>query len=489
VKARAAQTDPLIQAVAGFIDTRGLLSPREAVLVAVSGGPDSVALLAALRELAAEPGRDYRLTAAHLDHRLRDGAGADAEFVADLARRWEVPCLVESRDVPAAAGDAGGVEAAGRRVRYEFLADAAARSGASAVAVGHHADDNAETVLYRIVRGAHLRGLAGIPAERPLAGGPVRLIRPLLEVRRGEIEAFCRRRGLAWRTDETNLDTGYRRNFIRHELLPLLRARLNVRVDEALLRLARAAGEVEAHLAQQGAAALERARKRGRESFSSPSGSWLSAASLAGEPLVVRTYALRAALERLGVPLGGLTAEQLAELAALPHAAPPAAMSLPGGFLARREGGLLVLEAPAPGAGPADWQTTLQCPGRTLLPDARAVLCEIGEFDEAAFRAHCREHGEGVEVLDADRIRGRLICRNRREGDAFVPLGAPGRKSVGDFLSDLKLPRRLRDAAVCIADDEGLVYLAPLRIADRAKVVGATRRVLRIELERPTPAP
>ncbi len=486
MKGESAQTDPLIEAAASFIDARGLLSRGEAVLVAVSGGADSVALLAALRELARRPGRAYRLTAAHLNHRLRDDADADAEFVAELARGWEIPCIVASRDVPgAAAGETGGVEAAARRLRYEFLAEAAATCGASAVAVGHHADDNAETILYRIVRGTHLRGLSGIPAKRPLAGGAVRLVRPLLEVRREEIEACCRRAGLTWRTDETNIDTAYRRNFVRHELLPLLRERLNARADDALLRLARAAGEVEAHLAQQGSAALVRARKRGRESFCSASPSFLSAASLAGEPAVVRTYALRAALEQLHLPLGELTAERLAELAELPQSPPPAAVSLPGGFLARREGGLLIIEARGPEAGPTEWQTVLQCPGRTLLPDGRAVACEIGELDPAAFQAHCRDRPEGVEMLDADSIRGRLICRRRREGDAFVPLGAPGRKSVSDFLTDLKLPRRLRDEALCIADEAGLVYLAPLRIAERAKVTPATQRLLRIEMLQP----
>jgi tRNA(Ile)-lysidine synthase len=290
--------------------------------------------------------------------------------------------------------------------------------------------------------------LAGIPAHRPLGGSRARLIRPLLETRRAEIEAFCRRHGLAWRTDETNADTGYRRNFVRHELLPLLRAHLNPAVDDAVLRLAGFAAEAEAHLAELGAAALDRARVE-----QSPARLVLDAAALAAEHRLPRTYALRAALERLGAPLGGLTAGHLAALATLPAAGPPAAVALPGGWLARREATKLVIE-PA-GGGPADGpapEVPLACPGVTELADGRRVLCELLPFSEVDFVGHCVRHVEGVELLDAGRIRGALVCRQRREGDAFVPLGGPGRQTVSDFLTNARLHRSRRQDVLCIAD-------------------------------------
>jgi len=470
-------TGDFVAAVAAFIDAGGLLRADEAAVVAVSGGADSVALLAVLRELAGPGRRGYRLTVAHLDHGLRAGAGADAAFVADLARRWRIPCIRGRRDVGAIARERSlSVETAGRQVRYEFLAEAAARCGATAVAVGHHADDNAETVLERIVRGAALRGLAGIPASRPLAAG-ARLVRPLLQMRRERIMDFCRRRELTWRTDETNAQTRHRRNFIRHELLPLLREHMNPRADEALLRLAQAAEEADAHLADLGRNVLARADRQ-----QTPHAASIDVAALSAEPAVVRAYALRAAIERLGLPMGAVTRQHLTALAELAAPGGRGAVNLPGGWVARRRGGELTLEA-ASEAQPA-WAAPipLACPGRTNLPCGRAVLCEIGPLDPDAFEAHCRSPKPGIELLDAEAVRGPLICRPRADGDAFVPLGSPGRQSVSDFLTNLKLPRRRRQDVLCVLDESGVVYVAPLRIAGRVRVTAHTRHILRIEI-------
>ena len=470
------QSDPLVGAVATFTDARQLLAPGSAVVVGVSGGGDSVALLAVLRELAPQALRGYRLTVAHLDHALREDSAADAAFVVDLARQWSLPCICERHDVAAAARDRGeSIEQAGRTARYEFLRRAAAAAGADRVAVAHHADDNVETVLYRIVRGTHLRGAAGIPASRRLGNSPITLIRPMLNCRRAEIEAFCRRAGLTWREDATNADTRLRRNFIRHEVLPLLRERLNPRADEAVLRLAAAAAEAESVLAELAAAALERAmREAGDDRVV------LDAAPLAQEPPAVRACALREALERLGAPMRSVGADRIAELADLPCGTGSAGVCLPGGYEARREAGEVILERP-PAPQPAADAVVLDLCGETILPDGRRVVCRMGAFDSAAFVRHCSDPPGSVEMLDADAIRGRLLCRPRRNGDAFIPLGCPGRQSVGDFLTNLRLPRRHRDDIRCICDEAGIVYVAPLRIDNRARVTPRTRRVLHIE--------
>jgi tRNA(Ile)-lysidine synthase len=472
--------DSFVASVADFLDARRLVAPYAAVVVGVSGGPDSVALLAALRRLARDERRAYRLTVAHLHHGLRAAADEDAEFVADLARRWDLPCLVERADAGERAKAEGqGVEQAARMLRYEFLRAAAENVGAGVVAVGHHADDNAETILYRIVRGTHLRGLAGIPAARSLGGGDVRLIRPLLWARREQVVQYVRGVGLPTRTDETNADVGFRRNFIRHELLPLLRQRLNPRADEALLRLADAAGQVEDLVEQRAADVL------GRSVRDAAAGRLvLAAEALAGEHPAVVTAALRGALERLGAPMRSVGAERLAELSALVEPDADGAVTLPGGAAARRERDELVLTVgrrqAADGSEPST--VALSCPGETELPDGRRVVCEVGPPDQDAFEARRAGPG-GEEMLDADALRGRLWARGRREGDAFVPLGAPGRQTVSDFLTNAKLPARERERVVCICDELGIVYLAPLRIDERVKVTQNTGRIVRLRLE------
>jgi tRNA(Ile)-lysidine synthase len=275
---------------------------------------------------------------------LRAEAEADAGFVSELAGRWGLPLHVERIDTPALARQWGaGVEEAARRGRYEALAAVAAGVSASAVAVAHHAADQVETVVHRIVRGTHLRGLSGMPPKRRL-GPSVWLVRPLLWARRGEIEDFCRAEGLAWRIDHTNLQTDFTRNFIRHELLPLLRRRLNVKADEAVLRLAAAAGQAHVVLAELAGKLFARAcRKRSADEVV------LRIAPLRGAPPLLATMALRAALASLGAGEQALSRDRYDDLLELLAGASSAA-DLPGGVRAERRGQALWLSRQRPQA-------------------------------------------------------------------------------------------------------------------------------------------
>lgn len=490
---REAHPDELLSIVAVAIDRDELISPGGRVVVGVSGGMDSVVLLAALVELAGQAGRGYRLTVAHLNHCLRAGADEDERFVVDLAGRLQLPLRTQSCDVRARArGEGVSTETAARAARYEFLAALAGELGAERVAVAHHADDNVETVLHRILRGTHLRGLAGIPVVRDLGGG-VKLVRPLLACRRDELHAYAQRHSLAWRTDESNADTAYTRNLIRHELLEMLRQRVNPRVDEALLRLVRTARQAEDYLVELGGEALAGALAADGSAGPGdvPSLS-LDRTSLAAAQPIVRTYAVRAALEKLGVRMRSVGADQLAELAAALADEGPAAVELPGRVRARRHGGHLVItrggdRGAAADAPIAEW-TALNCPGRTPLADGRVIVAEVGPVDRAAFDAHCSQPTRGVHFLDADRLTGPLTARPRREGDAFRPLGSPGTQSVGDFLTNAKLPRRQRDEVLCVCDDLGIVCVAPLRIDERVKVTSNTDRAVVLRVSRPNNA-
>ena len=208
----------------------------QAVLIGVSGGADSVALLCGTQTLAVE--YNCHVVAAHLNHSLRgDASNEDARFVADLAERLQIPCHIGHRDVSQEADASGvGLEEAARRARYEFLVEAADRANCSMIATAHTADDQVETLLHHIVRGSGLGGLRGMPFTRPLTQN-VRLVRPLLEARREQIEAWVTELGQAYCVDATNTDTRMTRNRIRHELLPLLRSQFNSNIDGCLLKL------------------------------------------------------------------------------------------------------------------------------------------------------------------------------------------------------------------------------------------------------------
>lgn len=213
------------------------------VLVAVSGGTDSVALLRAMAAL--KTGGEGRLCAAHLNHRLRPDADDDERFVVDLCNRLNVTCEVGHADVDRLASSSGdGIEAAARGARYRFLEEAAGRLGARFIVTAHTADDQAETVLHRILRGTGIRGLSGMDRVRPL--GHAVLIRPLLGIRREELTAYLDAIGQPCCHDPSNADSRFTRNRIRHELLPRLKKHFNPEVVDALLRLGSLAGDVQA---------------------------------------------------------------------------------------------------------------------------------------------------------------------------------------------------------------------------------------------------
>ena len=217
---------PLLDAVAAAVKGEGMLPDGAAVLIALSGGADSMALLHAMRALA--PAHGWRLAAAHLNHGLRgDEAERDEAFVQSWCARWNVPLHVKRADVAAEAAARGeGVEEAGRRIRYAFFEELCASHGYDRIATAHTASDNVETLLLHLARGSGVRGLGGI---RPVLG---RRIRPLLGVSREAIESYCRENDVPFVTDSTNFDTAYCRNLLRHEAVPALR-RVNPRLEEA----------------------------------------------------------------------------------------------------------------------------------------------------------------------------------------------------------------------------------------------------------------
>jgi tRNA(Ile)-lysidine synthase len=312
------------------------------VLVAVSGGADSVALLRALAAIRLPgPGR---LIAAHFNHQLRVSAEDDEAFVRDLCREWGLSCEVGRADVARQATRQGdGVEAAARHARYQFLQATAERLGARYLVTAHTADDQAETILHRILRGTGLAGLAGIPRSRPL-GPAVSLLRPMLGLRRADVAAYLAELGQTYRDDETNLDLDFTRNRLRRELLPQLAEQYNPRVVEAILRLGQLAGEAQDLIAGMAQGLGDRCvRPDGADRLT------IDCQPLIGQPpqLVRECLLLAWRAQRWSEQAMGFDEwERLSELAMQTPPAAALSITLPGAIVATRTERLVTLERP-----------------------------------------------------------------------------------------------------------------------------------------------
>jgi tRNA(Ile)-lysidine synthase len=471
-----------------YVRDRAVLRPGERVLAAVSGGPDSTALLLILSRLA--PSLDLSLTAAHFDHGLRGRLAARREqsYVEALCCRLGVPLQVGAGDTRAQARTHGlsGEEAA-RELRYAFLAEAAVAAGCTVVTSGHTADDQVETVLLHIVRGSGLAGLAGM-ADRgpwPLAGREgLEVGRPLLCLRHQETAHYCGEEGLEPLVDPSNVSPAFLRNRVRLELLPLLR-QYNPRIDSALLRLAEAAGADLAVL--EGMAANVLSPGAGGHAVV------LSRRRLTELPEGLRRHALRLAARRLLGDLRDFHGDHIdALLAGLArgvgyHLDLPRGLRFDVGYeqavLAREQGEDAAFQPAPPSVSQAAHpEVPLTVPGVTSwgpwLVEAELRPADGGSLPVDPWQAW----------LDADVAGEDLRVRSWRPGDRFRPLGLAGEKKLQDFFVDARIPRAQRDAVPLVCGKPGIVWVVGHRIDGRARVTEATHRLLRLRFWRVSPS-
>jgi tRNA(Ile)-lysidine synthase len=439
----------------------GLLRGGETVLVAVSGGADSVALLDVLRELA--PSLRLSLECAHVHHGLRPEADADARFVQDLCAALLVPCHVEHvivrREPPW-----DGLEAEARRARYRALAARARAVSAVRIATGHTADDQAETVLMRLLQGAGPRGLGGISPERGS------LIRPLLEIGRPEIVAHLVSRGLGWVEDATNRDVRFPRNRMRHAILPALGEAFGPRVVESLGRAAALCRGLVTDLEGRADSELARLARRG------PDGIVLPVADLGRLPAeLAAELVLRAAVE-LGEGRPRRAAAHRAIRLLLRPGAPPRAVRT-GGLSIERSGGWLRV---GPSLLPALSPRRLDVPGSLALPEVglRLIARAVARTPQFTLPREPRR-----VVFDADRLPPILWVRPRRAGDRFAPFGGPGERRLKSFLIDAGIPRWERTRIPLLEAAGDIIWVAGVRRGQAAPIRPETARILEMTLE------
>jgi tRNA(Ile)-lysidine synthase len=487
------EENSFLAGVEAAIRRYGMLDPGDTVLVGLSGGPDSVALLHSL--VAMRSIWSLRLVAVHLNHQLRGlAAEKESDFVEELASHLNIPCVIGSRDVRSyRVKHRLSIQEAAREVRYTFYDETAEKYGAQKIALGHQKNDNAESILMHLLRGTGPRGLSGIT---PVRQG--RIIRPLLDVTRNQVLGFLQRHGLEYLEDPSNADRKYLRNKIRHELLPILERDFNVKVTCTLTRLASIARDEE-HFwnGMVKATFKDLVTEHKTDSVVFP------ASHLARLHRALLRRLIRHAVLVLKGDLKRLSHNHVEAVCRfINRGAPSGWLDLPRGIGVARDGDEIRFTM-EPQTEKPQFQYPIAGTGRTLIPEIGEMLrlceCEIhdrsvklpdqpeGEPTGSALQAKSRSvEPKGLPrekaFFDLQALSFPLVVRNVRQGDRFTPLGMSGSQKVKDFFINQKVPRSQRHQCPLLLSKGKIIWVGKLRIDDSVKVTEATDRVLMAEL-------
>jgi len=465
-------SDDIKMRVRHFFDRNSLDGFK--LVVAVSGGPDSVCLLHLLSTLKDELGLTLHI--AHLDHHLRGKESrADAEYVRGLADSLHIPVTIGQADVKAYREEKKlSLEEAAREMRYRFLAEVAGSFGMDAIVTGHTQNDNIETILLHIVRGSGTRGLVGLKplTPRTIGNRRVNIVRPMLDITREETIEYCRQQGLEPRLDSSNLEMSPLRNKIRLELLPLLIS-YNSNIGGALLRLSANAEDELYYLDGQARELWNKAVSKNGDVIT------LDARALAGVSVAPLRQLLRLCLEQLPAGLKDIEYCHIEDILSLLGKPSGSRLDLPHGlvFWVGYDKYWLGKESELPCSYPQlDGEYQLTIPGIT----------ELSGWHVVANIVHAIDNGDNglVAYMDADVVGKNLSVRTWKRGDRFQPLGMSCKKKLGEFMIDARIPRLWRRNIPVVVSSSGIVWLVGYRLDERFKVTSKTKRVLRLEFKR-----
>lgn len=489
---------PLYQSVKKIILQEELIKKDDLVVVAVSGGADSLSLLVLLNMLRKEAHLPFSLHVAYLDHGLRgENAVRESRFVRLEAKKLGLPCTVGR----VKAGEYKkkwnlSLEDAARRLRYSFLQQLALKLKADSIALGHNRDDQVETLLLNFLRGSGPDGLSGMSFRREAGENGVPLIRPLLNSSRKDIERFCRDRGLRPCFDETNLDPRYLRNKIRREVLPYLEKNVNPNLRAGLFRLSRLLAldkDFWGLVAEDRLAASILEEKPGRLV--------LDRESLAGEHEALQGRMLRLAVSRLlgSIPREADYSRTRAALALINKEKPRGVVLFPGGMEVSRSYQKVILQRvfsgknrnpkkffpvllPVPGevsAGPEGiiFRAKLSSPADLVWPPDGKKEAYL-DFDRVLELSLSKRLQSG-----GDKDAAALIIRTRKPGDRFYPLGSPGKKKLKDYFIDRKISWEIRDLIPLVIAGDEIIWVAGTQISHLCRITKDTKRAVVLSLE------
>jgi len=481
--------------IADFIKAHGLFGPADRpacrtgrVLLAISGGADSIALLYVMQQLLTHKVLRVDLLCAHINHQLRGmEANLDEDFVTAEAAKLKLPLMTKQLDVREFARcNKLSIETAARKLRIEALLNIARANNCSYIATGHQKNDNAETILQRLARGTGLRGLGGIWPVRafdneikPVSSRVERFVRPLLCVTRDEIIEYLQQRNLKWRIDHTNADCTYRRNFIRHQLLPALQQQCNSCLVEQLFGLSQSAQRFYGLVCSR----AENVWPKLTDSVDDKVVMNLRNFLLESEP--VKVELLRRSLTAIGSGEKDLSHrhfERILQLAQQKTSGKK--IELPGRFVVRLEYGDLIFARVSVAVPATAKHTEVKIPGAIKFGSysIEATVLDAG-CSILDTRRKTEDRRQFMERFDFDKVKLPLVVRFRKAGDRFWPLGLPAEKKVGKFLTTAKVPHQLRRKILIVADSEKIIWVWPIRISQLAKLTSDTRKILQLQIE------
>ncbi len=462
----------LVEKVRGSIEKYAMLSRGDGVLVAVSGGPDSVALLHVLWKLRSE--FDLRLEVAHLEHGIRgEEAREDARFVAEMADQLALRFHLKEVELPRIKAERGkgNLEALSREERYRFFAQVASERAIQRIATAHTRDDQVETALMWLLRGSGRKGLGGMAPVSTLAATKkgVVLIRPLIESSREEIEDYLATEKLQYRVDRTNRDPALLRNWIRLYLLPQLRERIDHRLDERLVRLARLLREEESFLEELSRSLFPQVAPQGE----------LLRGPLLEQPKAMQRRLVRLWLEQTLGSLRGLEFDHVEAILGLISGGPPQGrVAVPRGREVVRQYETLRLQKKSRKSRTACYSYTFPLEGELAIPEAGVKI----ESARCAIPVSFPPCGSMEALLDLASLPATLTVRNFRSGDRFQPLGMQGHKKVKDLFIEKKVPLEVRSTLPLLLAGDEILWVPGYGRSEIAKVGSATREVVRVKV-------
>jgi tRNA(Ile)-lysidine synthase len=464
--------------VAEFIKANNLFAGTEKILLAISGGADSTALLYVMRVLKDNGVIKSELVCAHINHQLRGvEADADERFVIEQAAKLNLPVITKKADVRGfAKRNKLSIETAARTLRIENLLEIAKENKCGYVVAAHQKNDNAETIIQRLRRGTGFRGLAGIWPKRKF--DDIWFVRPLLCVSRDEIIEYLNSKNLKWRTDRTNQDCRYKRNYIRHRLLPTLQNEAGSCLVERLFDLSSSAQRF-CNLVDGYVDNVWGLVERDEDILK------LNAEKFLEQPEAVKIELVRRCLNEIGEGERDLMEGHYKKiLQTAKRNINGGNIELPAGFVAYKEEGKLIFTRRRKivhTEQQVEKEMVISVPGRTSFEwySIETTILDASKCDIEKFR---KEKTAFIEWFDLDKLKLPLLVRFRRIGDRFIPLGLAAEKKVGKFLTDSKLPQQIRERTLIIADAEKIIWLWPVRMCEQAKIISQTRKIVQVQI-------